>query len=120
VHPSINRVAAVLYFGVMLAVLANRAVYSALKRVPALCDKEERLRRDPRLAKGDQAASVKHKTCHLSAPSLGSGARAPRRTSASGPPKATVAAVPRKGRAASGALRSIIERPNRSPNSGRV
>jgi hypothetical protein len=75
VHASINRVAAVLYFGVMLAVLANRAVYSALKRVPALFDKEERLRRDPRLAKGDQAASAKHKTCHLSAPSLGSGAR---------------------------------------------
>jgi hypothetical protein len=42
-------------------VLANRAVYSALKRVPALCDKEERLRRDPRLAKGDQAASATHK-----------------------------------------------------------
>jgi hypothetical protein len=78
VHPSINRVAAVLYFGVMLAVLANRAVYSALKRVPALCDKEERLRRDPKLAKGDQAPSARHKTCHLSAPSLGSGARAHR------------------------------------------
>jgi hypothetical protein len=31
VHPSINRVAALLYFGAMLAVLANRAVYSALK-----------------------------------------------------------------------------------------
>jgi hypothetical protein len=72
------RVAPRRYFGVMLAVLANRSVYSALTKLPVLCDKEERLRRDPRLAKGDQAASAKHKTCHLSAPSLGSGARAHR------------------------------------------
>jgi hypothetical protein len=33
----------------MLAVLANRAVYSALKRVPALCDKEERLTPGPKV-----------------------------------------------------------------------
>jgi hypothetical protein len=99
----------------MLAVMANnRAVYSALKRVPALCDKEERLRRDPKLAKGDQAPSARHKTCHLSAPSLGSGARAHRgvraRSGGKGGLKVVVAPAGTGGQAATGTLREDNER----------